>query len=209
MHPAASMLYIFLWLVHIRRLVWDCVVQLKSGKKILKIESKWKTCFGGWLSWTSSFSTSLNSPLLMSDFPLQSSTFFSSTLLLPFRTAIAEIFVVCSRGGKTLHSTLSPGSGIHTIYRFPCQLLNQGLAWLLSAAALLTLQAKIRWQHEGWMLLALFRRSKQHELHKECCDRDPLPKLLTLCSLAKFTPCRYSLAVQNCPRQGLLTPAER
>lgn len=92
-----------------------------------------------------------------------------------------------SRGAKTLDSTLSPGSGIHTIWLFPSQLLNRWLAWFLSAAALLTLRAKIRRQHGRMYAASLFRWSKQHAGYKEWCDKDPLPKSLTWCSLPQFT----------------------
>jgi len=92
-----------------------------------------------------------------------------------------------TRGAKTLDSTLSPGSGIHTIWLFPGQLLNRWLAWFLSAAALLTLRAKKRWQHGRMYATRLFRWSKQHAVYKEHCDRDPQPKPLTQCSLPQFT----------------------
>lgn len=58
------MLFIFMACVHNMASVGDCEVPLKAGK-ILKIESKWKTYFGWWLFWTSSFSIFLNSRLLL------------------------------------------------------------------------------------------------------------------------------------------------
>lgn len=162
--------------VHNMASVGDCEVPLKAGK-ILQIESKWKTYFARWLFWTSFFSISSNSFLLLpvSYCALWGSSVTDSSILfllccITWSTCIAMVAAlwdswnIChrSRGEKTLDSTLSPGSGIHTIWLFPSQLLNHWLAWFLSAAALLTQRAKKRWEHGRMHAASLFRWSKQH-----------------------------------------------
>lgn len=100
-----------------------------------------------------------------------------------------------SRGAKTLDSTLSPGSGIHTIWLFPSQLLQRWLAWFLSAAALLTLRAKKRWQNRRTYTANLFRWSKQQAVYKDAAAagiRSQSSWLGALCLCSQF---RYSLVV--------------
>lgn len=196
--------------VHNMASVGDCEVPLKAGK-ILKIESKWKTYFGWWLFWTSSFSISHNSLLLLPDSHVSLSevplwVIYSIFFLLGcfgcslLRTAAVVVGWdrrnIChwSRGAKTLDSTLSPGSGIHTIWLFPSQLLNRWLAWFLSAAALLTLRAKKRWQHGGIRLLAFLGGQNNMQSTKSTVTgiRSQSSWLGELCLSSQF---RYSLVV--------------